>query len=55
MYKMEEVLELEAKKREKEVELHDEIERVNPIAESEMGHYDLIAYTDGACQRKKGE
>ena len=29
--------------------LKEEIEKINPLSNEEMQHYELIAYTDGAC------
>ena len=32
-----------------------ELELINPISEEEKFRYDMIVYTDGACQRKDSD
>ena len=53
--KMEEILELEALERQKSVELKKTLKKTNPLSHDQIAQFDIVAYTDGACQRKNGE
>ena len=55
MTQMEHTLELEAQQRIAEVSLKKEVEKVNPLGPKDIAKYEIIAYTDGACTRKKGQ
>lgn len=51
---MEGILRLEATKREKELEVKNDVIVANPLTEHDTQKYEFMAYTDGACRTKKG-
>lgn len=50
---MEKTLSLEASTREKELALKKDTIKADPLNKLDLHSYDFIAYTDGACRRRK--